>query len=162
MTPVLPPRARALIDTLGLQPHPEGGYFREVHRADAQVQCADGQARAAMTTIFFLLPAGAVSRWHRVSSDEVWHYYEGAPLELAVLPAHASAVARMTLGLVATGTLPLRVVPAQAWQAARSLGEYTLVGCSVGPGFTFADFVLLDALPGAQWPAALAADRAGF
>lgn len=149
------PRAIELIQILGLSPHPEGGYFREVHRAAETVQCADGQPRSAMTTIFFLLDAASSSRWHRVRSDEVWHYYEGAVLELSVLDAHADNVSLERLGPVAADCLPQRLVPAHAWQAARSLGDYTLVGCSVGPGFDFADFSLLDELAPEQWPAVL-------
>jgi predicted cupin superfamily sugar epimerase len=99
--------------------------------------------RAALTSIYFLLPAGAVSRWHRVRSDELWHHYEGAPLELWIAPPDAQRIERLRLGPLGPDQAPVRGVPANAWQAARSLGAYTLVGCSVGPGFEFADFELL-------------------
>jgi hypothetical protein len=141
-------RAADLIDALNLGPHPEGGYFREVYRSAARVQPADGRAaRLALTTIYFLLVAGQVSRWHRVASDEVWHYYEGDPLELLVADAGFDVVSRRRLGPVGEGIEPVRVVLAGEWQAARPTGGYTLVGCTVGPGFEFEDFQMLDALP---------------
>src|SRR5829696_6781974 len=136
------PRAASLIATLELQPHPEGGFYREIFRSAAYVTPADERGpRAALTTIYFLLPDGAHSRWHRVASDEVWHLYEGGPLELLELTAAGDALARHLLAPVGTGT-PVCTVPAGAWQAARSLGGYALVGCTVGPGFDFADFTL--------------------
>ncbi len=149
------PRARQLIAELDLQPHPEGGLYREIYRSQVSVSRPDGVCRAALTTIFFLLPAGVLSQWHRVAADEVWHYYEGDNLELQILPPDAGPATTCVLGRVAKDVLPVRVVPAGAWQAARSLGEYTLVGCTVAPGFDFADFVLLDDLPPDQRPLAL-------
>ena len=141
-------RAADLIDALNLRPHPEGGYFREVYRSAARVQPADGRAgRLALTTIYFLLVAGQVSRWHRVASDEVWHYYEGDPLELLVADAGFDVVSPRRLGPVGNGIAPVQVVLAGEWQAARPTGRYTLVGCTVGPGFEFEDFQMLDALP---------------
>ena len=129
---------------LGLSPHPEGGYFREIWRADLGVEPADRRgARAALTSIYFLLPAGAMSRWHRVQSDEVWHHYEGAPLELWLVPPREHRLERARLGPLARGQAPVHCVTAHWWQAARTLGAYTLVGCTVGPGFEFADFELL-------------------
>ena len=141
-------RAADLIQGLGLTPHPEGGYFREVYRSAARVHPLDGRAdRLALTTIYFLLVAGQVSRWHRVASDEVWHHYEGGPLELLVADAGFDDVSRRLLGPVAETTQPVHVVVAGEWQAARPTGSYTLVGCTVGPGFEFADFQLLESLP---------------
>ena len=141
-------RAADLIAALNLTPHPEGGYFREVYRSAARVQPADGRAaRLALTTIYFLLVAGQVSRWHRVASDEVWHYYEGDPVELLVADAAFDVVSRRRLGPVGNGIEPAHVVVAGEWQAARPTGGYTLVGCTVGPGFEFADFQMLDSLP---------------
>ena len=141
-------RAAGLIDALDLTPHPEGGYFREVYRSAARVQPADGRAaRLALTTIYFLLVAGQVSRWHRVASDEVWHYYEGDALELLVADAGFDVVSRRQLGPVGHGIEPVQVVLAGEWQAARPAGRYTLVGCTVGPGFEFEDFQMLDSLP---------------
>jgi uncharacterized protein len=142
------PRATDLIEVLGLRPHPEGGYFREVYRSAARVRPLDGRAdRLALTTIYFLLVAGQVSRWHRVASDEVWHYYEGGPLELFVTDPGLNEVSRRLLGPVGDETAPVHVVLAGEWQAARPMGSYTLVGCTVGPGFEFADFQMLDSLP---------------
>lgn len=139
------PRAAELIASLDLRPHPEGGYYAEVFRSSAHVTPADGRgARTALTTIYFLLTAGAASRWHQVDSDEVWHFYEGDPLELLELDARAESLTKHRLGPVDEGVRrPTHTIPAGAWQAARSLGAYTLVGCTVGPGFDFADFRLL-------------------
>jgi len=137
-------RATQLIERLGLTPHPEGGYYRELFRSGVTVNPADGRGRrTALTTIYFLLPADAISRWHRVQSDEVWHYYEGAPLELLLMPANNPTVERAVLGPCNGSQAPVYWVPAGWWQAARSLGEYTLVGCTVGPGFEYIDFELL-------------------
>jgi predicted cupin superfamily sugar epimerase len=138
------PRASALIRLLDLTPHPEGGYYREVFRSPRMVRPSDSAVkRAAVTTIYFLLVAGQHSRWHRIRSDEVWHYYEGDPLELIWLDATKTVAQRHLLGLAADKCQPVQIVPAGRWQAARSLGEYTLVGCSVAPGFEFTDFTLL-------------------
>ena len=143
-------RASHLISTLGLQPHPEGGHFREVFRSSHAVQPQDGRAeRSALTTIYFLLRTGEQSRLHRVSSDEVWHFYEGDPLELVWAGPEDRRVQQVRLGPVSTGMAPVAVVPAGCWQAARSAGSYTLVGCSVGPGFDFADFRMLGDDPAA-------------
>jgi predicted cupin superfamily sugar epimerase len=139
-------RAALLVDELGLIPHPEGGYYREVYRSVSEVQPGDARlSRSALTTIYFLLTEGEYSRWHRVLSDEVWHYYEGDPLELFWLDLDTDARARAILGPVQNdgGQRPVHVVPAGCWQAARSAGAYTLVGCTVSPGFDFADFSLL-------------------
>ena len=139
------PRAAELIATLDLRPHPEGGFYREVFRSASTVELADGRgARAALTTIYFLLSEGAHSRWHRVSSDEVWHLYEGGPLELLELDASAGHLARRLLAPAGTaGGAPVHTVAAGRWQAARPLGAYALVGCTVGPGFDFADFSMM-------------------
>ena len=117
-----------LIARLGLLPHPEGGHFRETFR--------DGNpGRAHSNAIYFLLKAGEASRWHRVDAAETWHFYRGAPLELKIGKAvHVLGTA------IEKGEAPQRVVPPGAWQAARSLGEYTLVGCTVAPGFEFSKF----------------------
>jgi predicted cupin superfamily sugar epimerase len=137
-------RAAELIATLGLRPHPEGGHYGEVFRSAARVRPADRDVeRVALTTIYFLLEAGEWSRWHRVAADEAWHFYEGDALDLLWLDADGDAVRRARLGPAAAGTRPVAVVPAGCWQAARPLGAYTLVGCTVAPGFEFADFTLL-------------------
>ena len=145
-------RARALIDRLGLRPHPEGGYYGEVFRSDLTVQPADGrEPRRAITAIYFLLPAGEHSAWHRVASDEVWMHIEGDALNLwccdlapesnagASIP---SGVRTLTVGRLDQNASPIQIVRAGTWQSAEPLGEYTLVGCTVGPGFEFVDFTL--------------------
>ena len=144
------------MERLHLQPHPEGGMFREIFRSGMTVlRQADGQPRSALTSIFFLLPRGAHSRWHRVQADEAWHHYEGEPIDLLVLLPNATQVVTWRLGTVDADALPVRVVPAGAWQAARPAGEYALAGCTVGPGFEFSDFALAADLPLEQCPAAL-------
>ena len=139
------PRAAELIATLDLRPHPEGGYYREIFRSAASVAPADGRgARAALTSIYFLLPGGTSSRWHRVTSDEVWHLYEGGPLELLELDGNVRELTRHRLARVGDGgAAPVCTIASGAWQAARPLGDYALVGCTVGPGFDFADFTML-------------------
>jgi predicted cupin superfamily sugar epimerase len=108
------------------------------------VQPADDRSsRASLTTIYFLLAAGQHSRWHRVRSDEVWHFYEGDPIELLVADPELLQVERVRLGPVPDGMRPVYVVPAGWWQAARPTGAYGLVGCTVAPGFEFDDFSFL-------------------
>ncbi|HEX4636962.1 MAG TPA: cupin domain-containing protein [Rhizomicrobium sp.] len=128
----MPSEADRLIALLDLKPHPEGGYFRETFR-----DSAGAGGRAHSTAIYFLLKAGEMSRWHRVDAAEVWHFYRGAPLELAI------GKDVYVLGAnVDEAQAPQVVVPANAWQSAKSLGDYTLVGCTVAPGFEFAKFEL--------------------
>lgn len=137
-------RAIQLIESLQLEPHPEGGYFRKVYHSDHLVQPGDGRAqRVGLSTIYFLLVAADASHWHRVLSDEAWHHYEGAPVETFVADPQFDAVARHVLGPVDEGMRPVNVVPARHWQASRTTGEYALVGCSVGPGFEYDDFEML-------------------
>jgi predicted cupin superfamily sugar epimerase len=154
------PRAAELIATLDLRPHPEGGFYREVFRSNVQVTPADGRGdRAALTTIYFLLPEGAVSRWHQVDSDEVWHLYAGGPMELLELGPAGDDLVRHRLAPLGNGNdAPVRTIAAGQWQAARPLASYVLVGCTVGPGFDFTDFRLLAddsahaAVVRARWP----------
>jgi len=124
--------AEEVIARLGLQPHPEGGHYREMFRA------AD-RPRGAGTAIYFLLKAGEASRWHRVDAAETWHWYAGAPLLLTVADQIGRRELRLGMNLPA-GERPQAVVPAHAWQQAQSLGAWTLVGCTVAPGFEFAGF----------------------
>lgn len=143
-------RARELIDTLALTPHPEGGHYRRVHASALRVRAEGSERdRAAMTAIHFLLGAGEVSRWHCVDADESWHHAEGDPLELFVFAPATRTLVRHRLGRhdADSATSPLVVVPARHWQAARPLGAYALVGCSVAPGFEFAGFTLLPEAP---------------
>ena len=139
-------RAAELGALLGLRPHPEGGQYAEIFRSTLTVQPADERpARAALTAIYFLLRAGEQSRWHKVRSDEAWHWIEGDPLHLWIWTPGAPAATQLELGPpTAEGRRPVAVVPAGAWQAARSAGRYSLVACDVGPGFDFADFTLAD------------------
>lgn len=142
-TDVSAARAAALVHELGLAPHPEGGFYRQIYRSESAVRPADDRsARASLTTIYFLLQAGQHSRWHRVRSDEVWHFYEGDPLELLVADPGVGEVRLVTLGPIGRGE-PVHVVPANWWQAARPVGRYALVGCTVAPGFVFEDFSFL-------------------
>jgi len=137
----LPLRALQLVHELGLQPHPEGGFYREVFRSALSVRPDDGRpARSALTTIDFVLARGQFSAWHQVRSDEAWHLLEGEGLRLWLMPPHLTTV--NTIDLRRSGPQPrLRhVVPAHWWQAAEPLGEYALAGATVGPGFDFADF----------------------
>jgi hypothetical protein len=141
-------RAAELIRTLSLRPHPEGGHYGEVFRSSRRVRALDRDVdRAALTTIYFLLTAGEHSRWHRVRADEAWHWYEGDPLEL--LRLDDAGLSSVRLGPAAKDTRPVVVVVAGCWQAARTLGEYTLTGCSVAPGFDFEDFSLMAQVPDA-------------
>jgi uncharacterized protein len=137
------PRATALIHQLKLAPHPEGGFYRETFRSATRVTAGQRPARNALTTIYFLLAAGSFSAWHRVRSDEVWHWYEGEPLELLLASPDFSITRNHGLGPVGSGTEPAVTVPADWWQAARPLGSYTLCGCTVAPGFEFEDFTFL-------------------
>jgi uncharacterized protein len=130
--------AADVIRLLDLKPHPEGGHFRETFRDAQQV---DG-VRAASTAIYFLLARGERSHWHRVDAVEVWHWHAGAPLKLEVAPPGGGIETVMLGGDLVSGERPQAVVPAQAWQAAQSLGDWTLVGCTVAPGFEFSGFEL--------------------
>ena len=148
-------RVIALISSLGLSPHPEGGYYGEIYRSSFGVSPEDGRAtRPALTTIYFLLPSGALSRWHQVQSDEVWHFYEGAPLDLWMTSRFGGKIEQNRLGPLDGTQRPVLTVPAGWWQAARSTGAYTLTGCTVAPGFAFSDFTLA-----ADQPASAAAVR---
>jgi uncharacterized protein len=130
--------AADIIARLGLQPHPEGGHFRETFRDPA----TDANGRAASTLIYFLLARGERSHWHKVDAVEIWHFYAGAPLTLRIAGEQQPAQTTM-LGIdLASGQQPQAVVPAHAWQSAESTGDWTLVGCTVAPGFTFAGFEL--------------------
>ena len=135
-----------LIEKYQLSPHPEGGYYREVYRSAQTVNSPiTGEKRHAVTQIYFLLTAGQISRFHRVVHDEIWHFYEGAPLTL--IQYDGKKVGEQTIG---PDSGYMAVVPGGVWQAAESTGEYTLVGCTVAPGFDFADFSFLEGQPQAE------------
>lgn len=136
-----------LIARLALEPHPEGGWYREVHRSAEIVPTARGP-RAASTSIYFLLEAGQMSRWHVVDSDELWHHVGGAPLELVSYAPQTRALRRVLLGPVDDTHEPTGIVLPGVWQAARSLGAYSLLACDVAPGFDFEDFHFVASLPG--------------
>lgn len=158
------PRAAELIERLRLVPHPEGGHFAEVHRSTTHIDPLDGREhRAALTSIYFLLQRGEVSRWHRVASDELWCHLEGAPIELHRLDGVERTLQSTLLGPVSAHTLPQCTVHAHAWQAARSSGDYSLAACMVGPGFDFADFELMPPQhPLREWIAARHPGLSGF
>ena len=134
-----------IIRTLALQPHPEGGWFRETWRAAAP----DGQ-RPRGTAIHFLLKAGEASHWHRVDATEIWLFHAGSPLILSISATDEGPAEHHVLGPDLATAAPQIVVPPHAWQAARSTGNYTLVSCIVSPGFDFAGFTL--APPGFDIP----------
>jgi uncharacterized protein len=131
--------AAEIIRLLDLKPHPEGGHYRQTFRDPRRV---DG-TRAVSTAIYYLLARGERSHWHKVDAAEGWHYHAGAPLELAIALDAQAPVERLTLGPdLLAGEQPQAIVPAHAWQAARSLGEWTLLSCTVAPGFEFEHFEL--------------------
>jgi len=126
-----------IIATLDLKPHPEGGWYAETFRDGA------GGARGHSTAIYFLLEEDQLSAWHRVrDAAEVWHFYAGAPLALSMHEEGGGVIEQVLGTALASGERPQIVVPAGWWQSARSLGEWTLVGCTVAPGFDFATFEL--------------------
>jgi len=133
-----------IIQKLGLQPHPEGGYYR-------QTWVAENEGRATGTCIYFLLKAGESSHWHKVDAVEIWHYYAGAPLILSIADNDAGPVRDHTLSPdLSADHMPQAIVYKDQWQAARTTGDWTLVGCTVSPGFQFDGFTL--AKPGFDIP----------
>jgi uncharacterized protein len=137
-------RSQELVRLLELARHPEGGFYRELFRSTLQVAPQDGRPlRAAVTGIYYLLAGDQISRWHRIACDEIWHLCEGGPLELLVAPPNLRTVDSRRLDRAAIDAGPVAVVPANWWQAARPIGPYALVGCTVAPGVTSADFQLL-------------------
>jgi uncharacterized protein len=125
-----------IVRLLALKPHPEGGHFRETFRDERTV---DG--RSASTAIYFLLARDERAHWHKVDAAEAWHHYAGAPLLLEIATTANGPIEKIALGSdLARGERPQAVVPAHAWQAAQSLGDWTLCGCTVAPSFEFASF----------------------
>lgn len=134
-------RVKALARDLGLGQHPEGGLFAEIFRSEVNVLPTDGRdERSAVTTIYFMLVAGDRSRWHQVLSDELWHFYEGDRLELLWIDPRTWQSGIIVLGPEADGSHSIGVIRSGWWQAARTTGEYTLVGCTVAPGFEYGDY----------------------
>jgi predicted cupin superfamily sugar epimerase len=144
----MPISAADLIREFDLQPHPEGGFYRETYRAEQNVaRTTDGATRAASTAIYYLLCDGAYSSWHRIRSDEVWHFYAGDPIEVWVLDERDGlTIHRLGNPLTHPGTVFQVVVPAGRWFGARcaSRDDVALAGCTVAPGFEFAEFELAD------------------
>jgi predicted cupin superfamily sugar epimerase len=128
--------ADAIIERHGLEPHPEGGWFAETWRGPS-----GGDGRAIGTSILFLLRAGERSHWHRIDATEIWHHHAGDPLRLTIVTADGDRTAS-TVGDASAGHEPMAVVPPHAWQSAEPLGDFSLVGCTVTPGFTFDGFEL--------------------
>ena len=128
--------AAEVIRLLDLQPHPEGGHYRETFRDSNLIG-----GRAASTAIYFLLARGERAHWHRVDAVETWHFYAGSPLALSISDGDKVKIIRLGPG-IEKGEQPQAIVPVQAWQSAESLGDWTLVGCTVAPGFEFSGFEL--------------------
>lgn len=137
---------KTLIDTLQLQPHPEGGWYREIFRSPTVLDTARGK-RAALTTIFYLLGEGQISRWHVVESDEIWHFYAGMTLELFAYDPQTRKLTTYLLGHHESGGQSVAIIPAGVWQAARVVSGHALMGCTVAPGFEFNDFRFVADLP---------------
>jgi predicted cupin superfamily sugar epimerase len=130
------PTAADIIARLELRPHPEGGYYRETFRD----QRCDAQGRSCSTSIYFLLARGDRSHWHRIDAVEIWHFYAGSALTLQIAPEGCTQH-NVRLGPdLAAGERPQAIVPPSAWQCAETTGDWTLVGCTVAPGFEFANF----------------------
>jgi predicted cupin superfamily sugar epimerase len=134
---VAPPSAADIAARLELRPHPEGGHYRETFRDPR----GDAGGRSLSTAIYFLLARHERSRWHRIDAVEIWHYYAGSALELQIADGDRRRTVRLGPDLPA-GEVPQAIVPAHAWQAAESTGDWTLTGCTVAPGFEFATFEL--------------------
>ena len=131
--------AEEIVKRLGLEAHPEGGCYRETWR-----HVTGSGERGAGTAIYFLLRQGEVSRWHRVDAAEIWHYYAGSPLELKMKGEDGNEVIQILGVDLAGGQRPQRTVPPHVWQSARSLGTWTLVGCTVSPAFVFDGFEMAE------------------
>lgn len=131
-----------IIQTLQLEPHPEGGYYRETYRSAEQVRQGGENARNAGTGIYFLLPANVCTNWHRVSSDELWHFYKGDKLMLEIVDTEGN-FSQLQLGADLSEERLQALVPKNCWQRAYSTGDYSLVGCTVAPGFEFEDFEMI-------------------
>lgn len=130
--------AEEIIETLELQPHPEGGHYRETW-------VADNDGRATGTCIYFLLQGGEANRWHRVDATEIWHFYAGDPLILRLSATDTGPAEQHLLGPdLAAGQRPQVIIPQHHWQRAECTGAFTLVGCTVSPGFRFDGFTLAE------------------
>ncbi len=138
-------RVGMLVRELSMVPHPEGGHFAEVYRSPSRVTLADGRGeRSAVTTIYFLLAAGEWARWHCVESDELWHFFEGDPLDIHCIDPSSWEANTLRLGPQAGDASLVHVIRAGRWQAACTTGGYTLVGCTVAPGFEYRDYRIFE------------------
>lgn len=137
---------KTLIASLQLQPHPEGGWYREIFRSPTSLDTSRGK-RAALTTIYYLLGEGQISRWHVVESDEIWHFYAGTMLELFAYDPQTRKLTTYRLGDLQSGEQSVAIIPAGVWQAARVVSGHALMGCTVAPGFEFNDFRFVADLP---------------
>jgi predicted cupin superfamily sugar epimerase len=140
------PTAKELIAKLRLEPHQEGGWFRQVYKSDTRVQAAQG-SRSAATTIYYLLEHERACPWHVVQADEIWHYYHGAPSELLSYDPASRRLVRHQLNSVTGDGVQVAVIPAGSWQATHCLGEYMLAGCTVAPGYENQDFRWVREIP---------------
>ena len=137
-------RAEHLKRLLALEPHVEGGHYRRIYESTSSDAFDDEQRQRPMaTSIYYLLCAGEVSQWHRIDADEIWHWYEGEPIEMLRFDPRERQLTRHRLGPVSHDSAPVFVVPAGCWQAARPLGSYALVGCTVAPGYEWRGFSTL-------------------
>ncbi len=136
--------AETIIDTLRLQPHPEGGYYRETYRSESSFTLKNGHVRSAGTAIYYLLKETEKSHFHRIQSDEIWLFHQGEALEILLLTAEGKLEIKVLGNRIGAGEEPQVLIPAQHWFAARVKGEkgYSLVSCMVAPGFDFDDFEL--------------------
>ncbi len=135
-------RVKEIIELYDLSKHPEGGYYKEVYRSDDAVE-VDGKKKSWVTDIYFLLPKDEFSAAHQIKFDEIWHFYEGAPLELIDLAVEESSLSKIILGNGENNAQYKHCIKGGHWQAAKSLGEYSFLGCTVAPGFDFEDFKML-------------------
>ncbi len=133
---------QALIKQLQLTPHPEGGWYRETWRSEETFTRDNGSVRTTGTAIYFLVPEGVTTSWHKVSSAEMWHFYAGAPLVLELEDEHGETEEILMSSHIVGGFVPQALVKPNQWQRAYSTGLYSLVGCTVSPGFDFQDFVM--------------------
>jgi len=137
-------RAKELIDVFHLMEHPEGGYFREVYRSDQKIKIdALGNERSWLTDIYFLLTENDISRFHRVKHDEIWNFYEGAPITLIEIHPSSLDINEVTIGSPGPLLTYKHCVKGNIWQAAYSHGRYSFVGCTVSPGFEYDDFQMM-------------------
>jgi predicted cupin superfamily sugar epimerase len=140
------PTPKQLIAKLGLEPHQEGGWFRQAYKSTTEVKAPQGP-RSAATTIYYLLEHARACPWHVVNADEIWHFYYGSPAELLCYDPLTRQLIRHRLDVVTGDGVQVAVIPAGSWQAAHCLGEYLLAGCTVAPGYEDQDFRWVRELP---------------